>query len=147
MDRITLELSIHLITIAEYRANQMGLPVNTAIVDECGALIAFHRMDNARLAGIDIAENKAWTSATMQMPTVDLARLALPGGDAYGVNTANQGKVVILGGGIPLNTGTQIVGGIGVSQIQCHFCFKQENVMYFHCITSIRCKIFHIEDS
>ena len=39
MDRITLELWIHLITTAEYRVNQLGLPVNTAIVDECGALI------------------------------------------------------------------------------------------------------------
>lgn len=115
MERITLELSIYLITTAEYRASQLGLPVSTAIVDECGALIAFHRMDNATLAGIDIAENKAWTSATMQMQTADLARLALPGGDAYGVNSTNQGKVVILGGGIPLNDGSQIIGGIGVS--------------------------------
>lgn len=115
MDRLTLELSIHLITIAEYRANRLRLPVNTAIVDECGALIAFHRMDNAVLAGIDIAENKAWTSVTMQMQTGDLARLALPGGDAYGVNSTNQGKVVILGGGIPLNGGSKIIGGIGVS--------------------------------
>lgn len=115
MDRITLELSIYLITTAEHRANQLGLPVNTAIVDECGALIAFHRMDNAVLAGIDISKNKAWTSVTMQMQTADLARLALPGGDAYGVNSTNQGKVVILGGGIPLNGGSQIIGGIGVS--------------------------------
>lgn len=115
MDRITLELSIYLIATAEYRAGQLGLPVNTAVVDECGSLIAFHRMDNARLAGIDIATNKAWTSATMQMQTANLARLALPGGDAYGVNTTNQGKVVILGGGIPLNGGRQIIGGIGVS--------------------------------
>lgn len=115
MNRITLELAIRLIAIAEYKACQMGLPVSTAVVDECGNWIAFHRMDNATLAGIDIAENKAWTSATMRMRTVDLALLALRGGDAFGVNITNQGKVVILGGGIPLDDGGQIIGAIGVS--------------------------------
>ncbi|MFC4598070.1 GlcG/HbpS family heme-binding protein [Cohnella hongkongensis] len=115
MDRITLDMAIHIITAAEQRAWQLGIPVNISIVDECGDLIAFHRMDEARLAGIDIAQNKAWTSVTMQMPTADLARLALPGGDAYGVNTTNQGKVVILGGGIPLMCNKRIIGGVGVS--------------------------------
>lgn len=115
MDRITLDLAIHLIAAAEHRAWQLRLPVNIAIVDGCGDLIAFHRMDDARLAGIDIAQNKAWTSVTMKMPTADLARLALPGGDAYGVNTTSQGKIVILGGGIPLMRNKQIIGGVGVS--------------------------------
>ncbi|WP_308639809.1 GlcG/HbpS family heme-binding protein [Paenibacillus silvisoli] len=115
MVRMTLELALHLAAVGEQRAYQVGLPFNLAVVDECGDLVAFHRMDNALLAGIDIASNKAWTSVTMQMPTAELAKLAQPGGDAYGVNTTQQGRVVILGGGIPLAGGSQIIGGIGVS--------------------------------
>lgn len=115
MNLPTLEQAVYLLSIVEQNAWGMGRPVNIAIVDECGSLVAFHRMDNAILGGIDLAINKAWTSATMQMPTSDLARLALPGGDAYGVNSTNQGKVVILGGGIPLIGKHQILGGVGVS--------------------------------
>lgn len=93
----------------------MGLPVNTVIVDECGALIEFHRMDNAVLAGIDIAKNKAWTSVALQRPTAVIAQMALPGGDAYGINTTNYGRVVILGGGIPFLSRNKVIGGVGVS--------------------------------
>lgn len=72
-------------------------------------------MDDAVLVGIDISKNKAWTSVAMQMPTADLSRLAQPGGDAFGVNTTCNGRVVILGGGIPLVSNNRIIGGIGVS--------------------------------
>lgn len=115
MEGITLSLAIYLISIAEHRAMQLGVPSSIAIVDSGGSLVAFHRMDEAPIAGIDIARNKAWTSVSMQMPTSTLARLALPGGDAYGVNTTSQGRVVILGGGIPLVRANCIIGGIGVS--------------------------------
>jgi uncharacterized protein GlcG (DUF336 family) len=72
-------------------------------------------MDHARIAGIEISKNKAWTSVSMQMPTANLAESALPGGPAFGVNTTNYGRIVILGGGIPLVVRGRIVGGIGVS--------------------------------
>ncbi len=93
----------------------MGLSCDIAIVDDGANLIAFHRMDNARIAGIEISQNKAWTSVAMQMPTANLAQSALPGGPTFGINTTNQGKLVILGGGIPLVSEDKIVGGIGVS--------------------------------
>jgi len=93
----------------------MGLKSDIAIVDDGGNLIAFHRMDNARIAGIDIAIGNAWTSAAMQMPTANLAQSALPGGATFGINTTNRGRLVILGGGIPLVRDGEIAGGIGVS--------------------------------
>lgn len=93
----------------------MGLKSDIAIVDDGGNLIAFHRMDNARIAGIDIAIGKAWTSAAMQMPTANLAQSALPGGATFGINTTNRGRLVILGGGVPLVRDGEIAGGIGVS--------------------------------
>lgn len=114
MYKLTLTTAKKLLEIAEQSARQMGLNSDVAIVDEGGNLIAFHRMDNARIAGIDIAIGKAWTSVAMQMPTANLAQSALPGGATFGINTTNQGKVVILGGGIPLVHEGRVVGGIGV---------------------------------
>ncbi len=115
MYKLTLTTAKKLLEIAEERARQMGLNSDIAIVDEGANLIAFYRMDNAKIAGIDIAIGKAWTSVAMQMPTANLAQTALPGGATFGINTTNQGKVVILGGGIPLVHDGKVVGGIGVS--------------------------------
>jgi len=42
-------------------------------------------MDNAKIAGIDIAQNKAWTIFAMQMPISNLAHAALPGGPSFGI--------------------------------------------------------------
>ncbi|MFC5700250.1 heme-binding protein [Cohnella faecalis] len=113
--KLTLETAKRLLAVAEQKARQLGLNSDIAIVDEGANLIAFHRMDNARIAGIDISQNKAWTSVAMQMPTSNLAQSAQPGGPTFGINTTNHGRLVILGGGIPLVSEGMIVGGIGVS--------------------------------
>lgn len=115
MFKLTLEIAKKLLEVAEHKARQIGLPFDIAIVDDGGNLIAFHRMDNARIAGIEISKNKAWTSVSMQMPTSNLAQSAQPGGPTFGINTTNEGRLVILGGGIPLSREGHIVGGIGVS--------------------------------
>ncbi|NOU93193.1 heme-binding protein [Paenibacillus sp. LMG 31456] len=115
MIKLTLDIAKQLLTVAEHKARQMGLSSDIAIVDEGANLIAFNRMDNARIAGIDISQNKAWTSVAMQMPTANLAQSALPGGPSFGINTTNHGRLVILGGGIPFVSKNKVIGGIGVS--------------------------------
>ncbi|MBW7457131.1 heme-binding protein [Paenibacillus sepulcri] len=113
--RIMLDTAKALLLAAEKKAREIGVSEDIAIVDEGGNLIAFHRMDYARIAGIDIALNKAWTSVAMKMPTVNLSQAALPGGPSFGINTTNNGRIVILGGGIPLIKDGRIYGGVGVS--------------------------------
>ncbi|SDW10890.1 heme-binding protein [Paenibacillus sp. CF384] len=115
MFKLTLDIAKYLLAVAEQKARQMGLSSDIAIVDEGANLIAFHRMDNAKIAGIEISQNKAWTSVAMQMPTSNLAQSAQPGAPSFGINTTNQGKLVILGGGIPLVSDAKVIGGIGVS--------------------------------
>ncbi|UQZ81750.1 hypothetical protein SK3146_00906 [Paenibacillus konkukensis] len=97
MVKLTLETAKKLIDAAEQKSRQMGLASNIAIVDDGGNLVAFHRMDEARLAGIEISKNKAWTSAAMRMPTANLTQAAQPGGPSFGINTTNGGRIVILG--------------------------------------------------
>jgi uncharacterized protein GlcG (DUF336 family) len=115
MTKLTLEMAKTLIAAAERRARELGLAEDIAIVDDGGNLVAFHRMDEARIAGIGIAIDKAWTAAAMKMPTSNLAQAALPQGPSYGINTTNQGRIVILGGGIPLVREGRIWGAVGVS--------------------------------
>ncbi|KOO51537.1 GlcG/HbpS family heme-binding protein [Viridibacillus arvi] len=115
MAKLTLETAKRLLSVAEQKSYQMGLSSNIAIVDDGAHLIAFLRMDNARIAGIEISKDKAWTSVSMQMPTANLSQAALPGSPSFGINTTNNGHIVILGGGIPLVSEGEIVGGIGIS--------------------------------
>ncbi|GAA3331386.1 hypothetical protein GCM10020331_087790 [Ectobacillus funiculus] len=83
-------------------AKQLGVAMVISIVDEGGNLIATHRMDDAWLASIEIAVNKAWTSVALKMPTENLASATVPQAELYGLNTTNNGRLVVFGGGIPL---------------------------------------------
>jgi uncharacterized protein GlcG (DUF336 family) len=115
MTKMTLKLANMLIEVSERKAKALGISQVIAIVDDGGNLIAFQRMDDARLASVEIAQNKAWTAVAMKMPTSNLAKLAVPNGALYGINTTNHGRVVILGGGIPLVKDGRVMGAIGVS--------------------------------
>src|SRR5699024_11092833 len=99
---MNLNLAKELIDAAEQKAKEIGVQMVISIVDEGGNLIAVHRMDDAWIASIDISQNKAWTSVALKMPTSNLEEATVPNAELYGLNTTNQGRIVLFGGGIPL---------------------------------------------
>ncbi|WP_338113161.1 heme-binding protein [Paenibacillus artemisiicola] len=113
--KLTLELAKRMLNEAERKAKELGILENIAIVDDGGNLLAFHRMDGARIGGIQIAVDKAWTALAMQTPTAALSETAVPNGPQFGINTTNQGRIVILKGGVPLVKNGELLGAIGVS--------------------------------
>ncbi|MFD1067248.1 GlcG/HbpS family heme-binding protein [Oceanobacillus locisalsi] len=115
MREVNLELAKKLIEGAEKEAQNIGVSMVISVVNEGGNLIAVHRMDDAWLASIDIAQNKAWTSVALKMPTSNLAEATVPHAELYGLNTTNNGRIVLFGGGIPLVENDQVVGAVGVS--------------------------------
>jgi len=115
MSKITLDLAKKIIAGAEEEANKIGVSMVISVVDEGGNLIAIQRMDDAWLASIDIAQNKAWTSVALKMPSANLADATVPAAELYGLNTTNNGRLVVFGGGIPLEIGGKVVGAVGVS--------------------------------
>lgn len=115
MSKMTLELAKEIIVGAEEEAKKIGVSMVISVVDEGGNLIAVHRMDDAWLASIEIAQNKAWTSVALKMPTANLADATVPAAELYGLNTTNNGRLVVFGGGIPLVVDDKVVGAIGVS--------------------------------
>jgi len=104
-----------IIAAAEKKAEKIGPPMNVAVVDEGGNLIAFERMANARLGSIDIAQKKAWTSRAFDITTKDLGANSQSGDQFFGIHASNNGKVMIFAGGIPLKKDGNIVGAIGIS--------------------------------
>ncbi|MBP1969094.1 uncharacterized protein GlcG (DUF336 family) [Virgibacillus natechei] len=115
MSKLNLEVAKHLIKAAEKEANEIDVSMVISVLDDGGNLVATHRMDDAWLASIDIAQNKAWTSVALKMPTSDLEELTVPNADLYGLNTTNDGRIVIFGGGFPLEKDGKVVGAVGAS--------------------------------
>ena len=75
---ITLEEARSIISAAEEKAKQIGQPMNVAVVDAGRNLKAFGRMEDAWLGSIDIAINKAFTAASFELSTQELAGMAQP---------------------------------------------------------------------
>ncbi|HEV8158392.1 MAG TPA: heme-binding protein [Pyrinomonadaceae bacterium] len=112
---ITLEDARRIISAAEKEAEKVGQPMNVAVADAGGNLVAHVRMDNAWLGSIDISIKKAWTSRAFDITTKDLADNSQSGDQFFGIHASNNGKVMIFAGGIPLKKDGKVVGAIGVS--------------------------------
>jgi len=100
---------------AREKAAQMDTPIVFAAVDGGGNLILLERMEGSLLGSLDIAIHKAYTANAFKRPTHELGEAAQPGGELYGIEITNLGKVVLFGGGFPYIVEGQVVGGIGIS--------------------------------
>lgn len=111
----TLAEARTVIAAAEERAQEIGQPMNIAVVDAGGNLVSHVRMDGAWIGSIDISIKKAFTSRAFDIATKDLGDDAQPGNQFYGIHTSNDGKIMIFAGGIPLTRDGKVIGAIGVS--------------------------------
>ena len=112
---MTLETARAVVDAACRRAEEIGVPMNIAVVDEGNNLTAFARMDGAWLGSIDIAQNKAYTSRAFDMSTKELAPLCQPDQPLFGIHASNAGRLIVFAGGIPLRANGSVIGAIGVS--------------------------------
>jgi uncharacterized protein GlcG (DUF336 family) len=104
-----------MIAAAQKKAGEIGQPMNIAIADAGGHLIAHVRMDEAWIGSIDISIKKAYTSRAFDISTKDLATHSQSGGQFFGIHASNDGRIMIFAGGIPLKKDGKVVGAIGVS--------------------------------
>src|SRR6478609_9478952 len=114
MGSLLLKTAQNVIDAAVAKAREIGQPMNIAVVDDGGHLVAFVRMDGAIKASVDISIRKARTSILMNAPTSALMPLVQPGAELYGLEQLSGG-MVIFGGGILLTDGDGVIGAIGVS--------------------------------
>ncbi|MDE3158400.1 MAG: heme-binding protein [Acidobacteriota bacterium] len=112
---LTLADARRIIAAAEKKAQEVGQPMNIAVVDGGGNLVAHVRMDKAWIGSVDISIKKAWTSRAFDIATKDLAEHSQSGGQFFGIHASNNGRVMIFAGGIPLKRGDEVMGAIGVS--------------------------------
>src|SRR5262245_53976493 len=89
-----------------------GYTVSAAVVDRPAQLKALARGDNAGPHTIDSSRRKAYTSASLRVGTTPLLELSQKNPGA-----ANLGSIdgfMLVGGGLPIRAGNEVIGGIGV---------------------------------
>lgn len=96
------------------RAKEIGVPMVLAVVDAAGHGVETRRMDDALVVSLTLAPNKAYTAATVRLPTHELAKLSQPEAPLYGIDT-NIPNLTLVGGGLPLCKDGRVVGAVGVS--------------------------------
>lgn len=102
------------VAAAVAKAQALGILINVAVTDASGQLMAFLRMNGAFLHSIDIAIDKAYTSASFGFPTSQWPAI-LDGDEALRLGIVHRPRLVVFGGGLPIRSGENCLGGIGVS--------------------------------
>jgi uncharacterized protein GlcG (DUF336 family) len=131
--RLSLEDARILIAGTRAHAEKIGVPMCIAVTDDSGQLIAFERMDGGKITSTHIAQDKAFTAAGAKRSTESYWSASQPGQPAYGINSAIQGRLMVVAGGIPVVVDNDVVGAVGVSSgtpTQDHDC-AQAGIDYF----------------
>nr|GFD53970.1 hypothetical protein [Tanacetum cinerariifolium] len=90
-----------------------GKTAVAAVVDRGGNLVAVQREDNVGPHNTLAAQRKAFTALSTKTPTRLLSERARTNPEAVNLNTLDE--LLLLGGGVPLKVGDQVIGAIGVA--------------------------------
>src|SRR2546430_16186526 len=93
---INLKTARQVIAAAEKKAHEIGQPMNIAVVDAGGNLVAHVRMEKARVGRIDISINKAWTGRAFDVATKQPPELSQSGEQFFGIHASNGGRGVVF---------------------------------------------------
>lgn len=109
---ISLELATQIAahTVAACTAN--GYAVTATVVDRAGTVRAVQRADNAGPHTLEASRLKAYTSASAKNTT--LAIMEASQKNPAAANLSQIPGYLLLGGGVPLKVGNEVIGAVGV---------------------------------
>src|SRR5438128_11339688 len=110
---VSLADARRVIAAAEKKAAEIGQPMNIAVADEGGNIVAHVRMDGAWIGSIDISMKNAYTSRAFDIATKDLAAHSQSGGQFFGIDASNVAKIIDLAARIRLQRHGNAVGTFG----------------------------------
>lgn len=110
---LPLAMANKAVAAALEKCTKDGYRVSVAVADRAGVLRAFSRGDGAGPHTVESSSKKAYTAASLRGSTGDLAEMLGRMPAVQGLRDMND-KILILGGGLPIEIGGEVVGGIGV---------------------------------
>jgi len=109
---VSLPLAMEAANAALQACTEKGYSVSVSVVDRAGQLKVLVRSDGAGPHTIDASRRKAYTSASTKNPTSAVLENVQKNPGA--ANLPMIDGFLILGGGIPLRAGDEVIGAIGV---------------------------------
>jgi uncharacterized protein GlcG (DUF336 family) len=113
MHRVSAQLALEAVGAAVAQCASQGYFESAVVVDASGARQAVLRGDNAGIHTIDSATSKAYTSASFKAPSAAIAERLLA--NPQGAQLGHLPGVLLLGGGLPIKIGDEVVGAIGAA--------------------------------
>lgn len=110
---LPLDLAMKIANAAMKKCDDDGHRVSVAVVDRSGVLRVLLRAGGAGTHTVNSSSKKAYTSASLGRPTSELANLIKDKPELQGLRDMDP-QILILGGGLPIKIGEELVGGIGV---------------------------------
>ncbi len=90
-----------------------GYAVAATVVDRAGSVRAVQRADNAGPHTVEASRQKAFTSASAKAPSLAIMENAQKNPAA--ANLADIPGFLLLGGGVPVKVGNEVIGAVGVA--------------------------------
>jgi uncharacterized protein GlcG (DUF336 family) len=109
---ISLELANEIAGAAVAACAANGYAVAATVVDRAGVVRAVQRANNAGAHTLAASERKAWTSASAKAPTLAMMENAQKNPAA--ANLVDIPGFLLLGGGVPVKAGSEVIGAVGV---------------------------------
>jgi glc operon protein GlcG len=113
MASISLNQANRVLRATLKKADELGIKVSAAVVDDGGHLIAFQRQDGAIWASAYGSQGKAVASAGFARPSGVMQERATQPTPA-GINAASGGRMIMGQGAVPLLRNGTLVGAVGV---------------------------------
>ena len=107
------EVALDLARAALANCRERGYQAAVAVVDRFGVTQVVLRDRFAGAHTVPTATGKAWTAVTFRTNTTELVGISQPGMPQAGLRAIPG--AVILGGGLVVEAGGSLVGGVGVS--------------------------------
>lgn len=104
-----------MIRAAEHKAEELGIAIATAIVDESGILKAFRRMDGAPLMAVGVSHRKAITAVGFGIPTGEAWHEFIKDDPILSRGVFGIENFILLGGGMPIQVQGAVIGALGVA--------------------------------
>ena len=97
-------------TIAECKAK--GFNTAAAVVDRAGQVLVLLRDEKATAQTVEMARRKAYTARMFRVSTLEFQKRTA---DPALAAQRDVSEILALGGGVPIQLGTETIGGVGSS--------------------------------
>ena len=111
---ISRQASMQACLEAVAKAEELKIKINVSVADNKGLEMAFLRMEGSFIHSIEIAKDKAYTSASFGFPTQEWTTIfeSMPHLEQ---GFSNRERLIPFGGGMPIFENGKRVGAIGIS--------------------------------